>query len=465
VSLDDVVVHPEGSEREALRIGSAAIKDISPGGDPGQLQQLSCTLKDISMQKDEDHRIAAKLMELDGFSLDAENEAFAVDSGQLTDFSMVEDEETVKIASLTTKGLSAQDDDQIKASHLKGQGLDVNTDDAKVKLDDAEIENLLVAGKQKVSIGRFNGSGLDLVTDDATVKATKASGRDLMVEEGEQVKIGEFHGVKLAVKSDDGTEFQIGDLRIAGINIADVDKPNLGQDMELTISDLTVVPKGKEPFTLSQLAFKTQSGEKGFSLNIELKELETAAQKSLAGLLPPAVLAQLKQVTDQPLKVDVGLDFALDRPEQKASLNKLLFRFEGLADLQMAVVLSGVQFDLEKPKQSAQKGLGTAKLESIHINYKDDSLAKAVLKSQAEAQGMKAEDLQKALAEQVKGFAAQTGSQTLQKLAEPVARFLLDPQSLDIKVNPKEPVPVMSLAGIQPTDEALEPLNIQIQAN
>jgi|GEM_PF-3605623 len=426
IVLNDLTIRSQTPPDPAAQIGKAVIRHIASNAAADAPAEISGRFENVRFQKDTDQRMQIDALDLKDFSIDLEAETASVTEGNLSAFSFQQGDERIGIDSLNARHASIHED-RFEADHLAGANLNLEMTGETVTLASGACQGLVFEPEKTLMIDALEATGLSMT--------------DM-----------------------DGTRYEAGNIKMAGLNLPNLDKPTLNPNLTVEIQPLAVWPEGEHPVTIEKIKFITNTTPATSRLTVAIDRLELDMQDRMTALMPP-MLSQLPEAGAHSLCLDIAFAFILDHAAQTARLEKLDLHLVNLADLRLSLQLTGVRVDVNNMQTSMLTNLFTAALKSARLTYTDASLLTTIWRHQAQTEETTVDALQQRLSAQVKSEGAAANSAVLQSLCESMAAFILDPGTLDIQIQPNAPIPLAMLMDLRLTDEYLTPLNIQITAS
>jgi hypothetical protein len=170
-----------------------------------------------------------------------------------------------------------------------------------------------------------------------------------------------------------------------------------------------------------------------------------------------AELAGLDKIT-----ADFQLDYRLDPERKTMTLNRLELDLNGLARLELSMVLDGVSAEsVDKPETA----MNDATLRTATLLFEDRSLFSKVLPAAAKMQNVEADGLVKMGKLMLEGLRVGQGPATL-AVVDALDSYLDDYKqpkgSLRVTLNPPDKVSAAALAGMTTPDEAIAALGLVV---
>ncbi len=426
IVLNDLTIRSQTPPDPVAQIGKAVIRHIASNAAANAPAEISGRFENVRFQKDADQRLQIDALDIEDFSIDLEAETASVAEGSLSAFSFQQGDERIGVDSLNARHASIHEN-RFEADHLAGANL-----------------NLSMTGETIVLAG--------------------GACRGLVFEPDKILMLDALEATGLSMTDMDGTRYEAGRINVAGLYLPNLDKPTLNPNLTVEIQPLTVWPDGEHPIAIEKISFKTSTTPAASRLTVNIDRLELDMEDRMSALMPPALLSQLPGTSARSLCLDIALAFILDHTAQTARLEKLDIHLANLADLRLSLQLTGVRVDVNNMQASMLTNLFTAALKSARLTYTDASLLTTIWRHQAQTEETTVDALQQRLAAQIKSEGAAANSAVLQSLSESMAAFILDPGTLDIRIQPTAPIPLVILMDTQLNDDYLTPLNIQITA-
>ena len=217
-------------------------------------------------------------------------------------------------------------------------------------------------------------------------------------------------------------------------------------------------------------------------VTVEKLEIETnnivdyqaqGSRGTVTGIRIPAKNAPLGPMSPQSLGyeeiiLDINWDGARDPETQVATIDTLAVTMRDGGSISISGAFGNVPAVRPKEPEASMMYLSQMTVQSLKLHYIDDSLAGKILEAAAAKQGTTREQYAQQLAGALPFFLSMLQNPEFQnKVATAVGKFLADPKSLTISVQPDRPVSGAELFGLVQTAPQTLPdvLGASIEAN
>lgn len=234
--------------------------------------------------------------------------------------------------------------------------------------------------------------------------------------------------------------------------------------------------------TATITGFRVIPNDEFGEITVEKVEIETgnivdyqaqASRGAVTGIRIPVEFAAQGPMSPQSLGyeeiiLDANWDGARDPATQVAKFDIVTIAMRDGGSISISGTLGNVPAMRPKEPQEPMMLLSQLTVQSLKLHYSDDSLAGKILEAAAAKQGTTREQYAQQLAGALPFFLSMIQNPPFQnKVAAAVGKFLTDPKSLTISVQPDRPVSGAELIGLVQTAPQTLPdvLGASIEAN
>lgn len=256
-------------------------------------------------------------------------------------------------------------------------------------------------------------------------------------------------------------EFFAGMQDVVHAEFADVDVDLL--TMSARITDLRLEVMGGIDVAMREFVLHRYEEQDGLpaSVAVECTGVRVPLEPGrFAGLAPGLMAMGYRE-----LLLDYAMDLDYDRDSRRFDMDRMRLAVADAGEVDMR--LSLVNVDLPA-LLAAGPGLMFMAVERGRLTYTDRSLFGRVLESMARDEATTAVEVARTLAEGLAlraEAAGQAGDEIGRRALAALARFVAEPDTLAVTVEPAQPVALMQLASRPDPMEALWALNLQVEVN
>ena len=194
------------------------------------------------------------------------------------------------------------------------------------------------------------------------------------------------------------------------------------------------------------------------TLNIEVKGVDLN-QKSIN----PKYVQTLKELGYKDnLTMDVGLNYRYDPKNSTLNVEDIKLDIPELFNSNMKINIENVKLNLDNPGSMIQIMFlyPTYKISFCEVNYRDDSLIKRIIEKDAKRQGKTVESQNEKIGKLFDKKIKQSKNDALKNFYGGLKKFLLNPDSYTLRMDPEKPVSIKKIMGLRGPDEMVSRLNI-----
>ena len=155
------------------------------------------------------------------------------------------------------------------------------------------------------------------------------------------------------------------------------------------------------------------------------------------------------------------LQYRYDAEERRLQIESVAANLEGAGRLSFSMDLGNIdlaQSTIENPMML----LPVLQLNSLRLQFEDDSLIERLIESKAKRDSTSAEAVRDGWLMQVDGALASSNDELSLEVLGSIRSFIEDPDEIALSISPKNPVPIINLANMQPA-QIIAALNIHIE--
>ncbi len=217
------------------------------------------------------------------------------------------------------------------------------------------------------------------------------------------------------------------------------------------VAGISIQPEGKPgPITIARITMETKSVVD----NVPQDSTGSIAQITIPASYMTGGAVSAKSLGYENVVLDARWDGARDPATSVLTLREIALVMRDGGAITISGVLGNVPATRVNEPQMAMAALSQLNIQSLSLRYDDDSLARRLIDSSAERQGIPAEQYVGQLSAALPFFLTAIRNPGFQaEVAEAVGSFLNDPTSLLIKLSPETPVSgaeIMGLVGTAP---------------
>lgn len=372
------------------------------------------------------------------------------------------DGEQFKLESANAEGFALDNMNQtVVLKHGAIKGLTGKFDGTDMKLESTEVEGLDVDNvKGKFALAKGSINGVDIKDSRSEGGLQKFYLEGAFFDEKENiVKLGkaEAEGMRFI---EDGDGFSLKTLRVAEIPEVDLDEPQTWGFGATTLENMDVFNDNKKMASIDAIEAESLNSEEVLGQVLKVKNLFIDAQA-----MDPQERASLEMLGLKELRLSLVLDYQAKLKEEIAQLKELSINGDDLGDLMLKAQLSGIKIDLENPEASLDACSTTAIIDNVSFMYEDKGLVKKSLENQAKQANMSYEQFVEQQVKPMLAQAKQMNSPEIAQLAQAMEKFLNDPGTLKITINPPKPLKIMELMSMQDPAQQAKALGLVAEAD
>ncbi len=180
------------------------------------------------------------------------------------------------------------------------------------------------------------------------------------------------------------------------------------------------------------------------------------------------VRRELKQLGYRRLKVLLECRYRYDEPAGRLDVKQLRVDVDEMGTLDLTAELRNL--DVGRLKQAMDDPLRmvmllpSAAIAGLRIEYRDASLVRRVLKTEARRVGMSEADYARRLSQDIAASLSGQQDARLSEAAQAVGRFLQEPGRISVRLSPAKPVPLLQLVFTRNPADLAALLGLQVRS-
>lgn len=380
-----------------------------------------------------------------------DGEKVTFDGFSARNLQMKKGDESMVLENADFSGIEIAGGEHVKVAKGTLNGFSGNPDGTEMKVTSVELEGLEASeSKELFILNKGSINGVDIKDprsegglENVYIEGAYFDGKENIIKLGK----GEVKNMRFM---EEGDGFNLVAMHVAELPQVDLDEPHTWGFGSTTFEGLDIFNDNKKMASVAGIEAKSINSPEELGQVFKIKDLFVDAQA-----MDPEDRAALEMIGLKELRMDMTLDYMAKLKEETVALNELSINGQDLGDLKVTAKVSGVKIDLADPDKSLEASQNTAMIDGFGMKYEDKGLVKKSLENQAKKTGMTYEQFVEQQVKPMLTQAKQMNSPEITQLAKAMEKFLSDPGTLTIKLNPPKPVKIIALMSMQnPADQA-----------
>ncbi|MEO1620273.1 MAG: hypothetical protein AAFU53_04470 [Cyanobacteria bacterium J06632_3] len=228
-----------------------------------------------------------------------------------------------------------------------------------------------------------------------------------------------------------------------------------------TIKDVVIKPISQDkPITVNEMVLYNYKESNDVPTHIKLAVNGISVDSSM--LVENAeIFSELGYEGE--LAANFATEYSYQEDERTLTLKQLSLGADDVGEVNMSFHFSNASLD-ENAIAALPYSLLSMEFHTAQLTYEDKSFVKRLFETTAAAEGISLEDAKAAAIEGLQKEITSSGNAPSDEFIQEITNFVNNPDSFSITLNPENPVPLTSLAGVGGAEDIIELLNVKFES-